>query len=543
MLAEVSMKSIDDPCHLQNLIAGGMERGEDWSGEVLRQVRAEIAALQAEVVKENIGRVETVVDGVVRASGLSDVMANELVLFPDGSRGLALNLEEDAVGIAVLTNGAHIGVGDEVRSTKKLLSVPVGMELLGRVVNALGEPIDGKGPIGCAASGPVERIAHGIIPRRSVSRPLETGIIAIDSMIPIGRGQRELIIGDRSTGKTSIALDAIVNQARINAIGLASGDKNFRPVYSIYVSIGQKRSALARTLQVLEEKNALSYAVVVAEGASENPAGQYIAPYSGTAMGEWFMENGMDALIVYDDLSKHAVAYRQISLVLKRPAGRQAYPGDIFYLHSRLLERAANLDQRYGGGSLTALPIVETQEGDVAAYIPTNVISITDGQIYLDVDLFNRGVRPAIATGISVSRVGSSAQPPAMKKVTGRIKLDLGQYYEMAAFAQFGSDLDARTRQLLDRGGRIVELFKQPRFVAKPLALQVFLLWALQYGYLDSPAAAGDGVERLERWAEVAQRPLLDEIEKKKDLDDGLEASLRAALNGWSMAAAPAKVA
>jgi F-type H+-transporting ATPase subunit alpha len=517
------------------------ERGE----EILRQVRAEIEALRPGAVEEHIGRVETVADGVVRASGLSAVAANELLQFPDGSRGLALNLEEDSVGIAVLTNGARIGVGDEVRSTGKLLSVPVGMELLGRVVNALGEPVDGRGAIQCSATAPVERIAHGIIPRRSVSRPLQTGIVAIDAMIPIGRGQRELIIGDRSTGKTSIALDVIVNQAKINREGLASGEKEFRPVYSIYVSIGQKRSALARTLQLLEAQDALPYTVVVAEGASENPAGQYIAPYSGAAMGEWFMENGMDALIVYDDLSKHAVAYRQISLVLKRPAGRQAYPGDVFYLHSRLLERAANLTKEYGGGSLTALPIVETQEGDVAAYIPTNVISITDGQIYLDADLFNRGVRPAIATGISVSRVGSSAQLQAVKRVAGRVKLDLGQYYEMMAFAQFGSDLDARTRQLLDRGGRIVELFKQPRLNPKPVALQVFLLWAMQYGYFDAfpVGAMAETVERLERWARTEQRSLLEEIARRKDLDEELESRLRAAFDGWSLANAPAEVA
>jgi F-type H+-transporting ATPase subunit alpha len=508
------------------------------SEELLAQIRAEIEALKPGVAFENLGRVESVGDGVARVSGLSQVMLNEVVVFGDGSQGLAFNLEEDLVGVVVLSSGAKIGVGDEVKTSGELLSVPVGRGLLGRVVNALGRPIDGRGALATSVTYPIERAAHGIIPRQSVSEPIQTGILAIDSMIPIGRGQRELIIGDRATGKTAIAIDSILNQAEINRRGLASRDKNFRPVYSIYVSIGQKRSALARTLQTLEEQGAMAYTLVVAENASENPAGQYIAPYAATAMGEWFMENGMDALIVYDDLSKHAVAYRQISLILRRPAGRQAYPGDIFYLHSRLLERSAKLNQEQGGGSLTALPIIETQEGDVSAYIPTNVISITDGQIYLDTELFNRGIRPAIATGISVSRVGSKAQTQAFKQVAGKVKLDLGQYYEMLAFAQFGSELDVRTKQQLDRGARIVELFKQPRLSPKPVEMQVFLLWAVQNGHFDAIPVerVHESVGKLEEWANVAQRPLLDKIFQRQALDTELEEGLAAAMEAWKRA-------
>ncbi|MDR3317015.1 MAG: F0F1 ATP synthase subunit alpha [Puniceicoccales bacterium] len=504
-------------------------------GDLLRQIRAEIEALRPGIVEENVGCVIAVADGVAQVSGLSQVRLNEVVHFADGSKGLALNLEEDLVGVAILSGGARIGVGLEVKTTGQLLSVPVGMKLLGRAVNGLGEPIDGLGKISSQGHYPVEKIAHGIIPRRSVSQPIQTGILAVDSMIPIGRGQRELIIGDRATGKTAIALDTILNQARINRRGLASQDKNFRPVYSIYVSIGQKRAALARTVQLLESLGAMEFTVVVAEGASENPAGQYIAPYAATAMGEWFMDNGMDALIVYDDLSKHAVAYRQISLVLKRPAGRQAYPGDIFYLHSRLLERSAKLNDDHGGGSLTALPIVETQAGDVAAYIPTNIISITDGQIYLDTELFNRGVRPAIATGISVSRVGSAAQITAFKQVAGKVKLELGQYYEMLAFAQFGSELDIRTRQQLDRGARIVELFKQSQLEPKAVEIQILLLWAVQNGIFDAipigeiQAAAA----HMERWATSSQAELLGEIFQRGELDGSLEKRLEKALGLW----------
>jgi F-type H+-transporting ATPase subunit alpha len=503
--------------------------------ELLRQIREQIEALRPGPVEENVGRVESIADGVARVSGLSQVRLSEVVRFADGSRGLALNLEEDGVGVVVLSNEAHIDVGSEVKVAGELLSVPVGMGLLGRTVNALGEPIDGHGKIFGEDRYPVERIAHGILPRRSVHQPLQTGIIAIDSMIPIGRGQRELIIGDRATGKSAIALDTILNQAAMNRRGLASGDKNFRPVYSIYVSIGQKRAALARTVQLLESRGAMEYCVVVAEGASENPAGQYIAPYSATAIGEWFMENGMDALIVYDDLSKHAVAYRQISLVLKRPAGRQAYPGDIFYLHSRLLERAAKLNEKHGGGSLTALPIVETQAGDVSAYIPTNIISITDGQIYLDTDLFNRGIRPAIATGISVSRVGSAAQIAPYKRVAGKVKLDLGQYYEMLAFAQFGSDLDSRTRRQLDRGARIVELFKQPELEPKTVGMQIFLLWAVQNGHLDDiPLDQLSGaLGHLEKWTTTARMELLEEICRAEDRSEKSDGEMALALEDW----------
>ena len=513
------------------------------SDELLQQIRAEIDALRPRVVEENVGRVLSVADGVARVSGLSQVRLNEVVIFQDGSEGMALNLEEDSVGVVVVNENAQVAVGDEVKIGGSLLSMPVGMGLLGRAVNAIGQPIDGLGEVCASARYPIDKIAHGIIPRKSVSKPLQTGIMAIDSMIPIGRGQRELIIGDRSTGKTSIAIDTIINQAHINKLGLASGDKNFRPVYSIYVSIGQKRSDLAKILQLLELRGAMYCTVVVAGVASESAASQYIAPYSATAIGEWFMDNGMDALIVYDDLFKHAVAYRQISLILKRPAGRQAYPGDIFYLHSRLLERAANLNDEYGGGSLTALPIVETQAGDIAAYIPTNIISITDGQIYLDAELFNRGVRPAIATGISVSRVGSAAQIKAFRQVAGKIKLTLGQYYEMQSFAQFGSELDQRTKQLLDDGARIVELFKQQQLAPRSVALQIFLLWAVIGGHFGEIAVADThgAVANIEEWLLSAQMALLQEIAKTGELNDRLEKKMAAAIGNWKEAYASEK--
>ncbi|RME73506.1 MAG: F0F1 ATP synthase subunit alpha, partial [Verrucomicrobia bacterium] len=363
---------------------------------VLEQIEEQIARLQAGTTKKNVGTVRSVADGVAVCDGLSDVMYNEMVEFPGGVIGIALNLTEDSVGCVVLGDISNLKEGDEVKTTGRLLSVPVGKQLLGRVVDALGNPLDGKGPIDAKEFYPVEKIAPGIVERKSVSQPLLTGIMAIDSMIPIGRGQRELIIGDRATGKTTIAIDTIINQARINRVGLESGDPDFRPVYSIYVAVGQKNSNIVRTMATLEAAGALEYTIIVAAPAADNPANQYVAPYAGAAMGEWFMENGMDALIVYDDLSKHAVAYRQISLILKRPSGREAYPGDVFYLHSRLLERAARLD---GKGSLTALPIIETLAGDVSAYIPTNVISITDGQIFLETDLFNQGIRPAVSVG------------------------------------------------------------------------------------------------------------------------------------------------
>jgi F-type H+-transporting ATPase subunit alpha len=410
--------------------------------------------------------------------------------------------------------------------------VPVGKALLGRVVDALGRPVDGKGPIDAKESYPVERIAPGIIVRKSVSQPVLTGIMAIDSMIPIGRGQRELIIGDRGTGKTTIAIDTIINQARINKQGLASGDANFRPLYSIYVAVGQKNSTIARTIAALEAAGAMEYCVIVSAPAADNPANQYLAPFSGAAMGEWFMENGQDALIVYDDLSKHAVAYRQISLILKRPSGREAYPGDVFYLHSRLLERSARLA---GKGSLTGLPIIETQAGDVSAYIPTNVISITDGQIFLETDLFNQGIRPAVSVGLSVSRVGSAAQLKMTKQVAGKLKGELAQFRELAAFAQFGSDLDAKTKAQLDRGSRIVELFKQPQLNPLPIELQAAVLWAMQNNYFDpiDVKKIVEAANHLKEFLTSRKAALLDAMRKKAALDDVLNADLKKALEEW----------
>jgi F-type H+-transporting ATPase subunit alpha len=409
--------------------------------------------------------------------------------------------------------------------------VPAGMGLLGRVVNTLGQPIDGKGPIKTDTTYPVEKIAPGIIKRRSVSQPVQTGIMAIDAMIPIGRGQRELIIGDRATGKTTIAIDTIINQARINKAG--EGKAGFRPLYCIYVAIGQKNSSVARSIAVLEKAGAMPYTIVVSAPASDSATNQYLAPFAGCAMGEWFMDNGMDALIVYDDLSKHAVAYRQVSLVLKRPSGREAYPGDVFYLHSRLLERSARLNEKNGDGSLTALPIIETQAGDVSAYIPTNVISITDGQIYLETDLFYQGIRPAISVGLSVSRVGSAAQIKAMKQVAGKIKGDLAQFRELAAFAQFGSDLDAKTKALLDRGGRIVELFKQVQYNPLPVEQQAAVLWAMQKGYLDEVPVdrVKEFQHRLQDHLATRKEPLLAKILEKKQLDQEIEGELAAALD------------
>jgi F-type H+-transporting ATPase subunit alpha len=498
----------------------------------LEQIEQQIAKLSNKAVKKNTGSIRSVADGVAKLDGLSDVMYNEMVQFPGGAIGIALNLEADEVGCVVLGDISQLKEGDEVTTTGKLLSVPVGRELLGRAVDALGQPVDGKGPLEAKESYPVERIAPGIIARKSVSQPMFTGIMAIDSMIPIGRGQRELIIGDRGTGKTTIAIDTIINQAKINKVGLASGDKNFRAVYSIYVGIGQKNSNIVRTIAALEAAGALEFTIIVAAPAADNPANQYLAPYSGAAMGEWFMENGMDALIVYDDLSKHAVAYRQISLILKRPSGREAYPGDVFYLHSRLLERAARLD---GKGSLTALPIIETLAGDVSAYIPTNVISITDGQIFLETDLFNQGIRPAVSVGLSVSRVGSSAQIKATKQVGGKLKGELAQFRELAAFAQFGSDLDAKTKSQLERGGRIVELFKQPAFSPLPIELQVSVLFAMQKGFFD-PIEVKKVVEAavsLKSFFTTRKDALLTEIRTKAALDKDLEAKLLGACEEW----------
>ncbi len=409
--------------------------------------------------------------------------------------------------------------------------MPVGKGLLGRVVNLLGEPIDGKGPIKSDKSYPVEKTAPGIIRRRSVSQPVQTGIMSIDAMIPIGRGQRELIIGDRGTGKTTICIDTIISQARLNKAAELSGDKDYRPLYCIYVAIGQKQSTIARVIADLEKENAMPYTIIVASPASESAANQYLAPFAGAAMGEWFMDNGMDALIVYDDLSKQAVAYRQVSLLLKRPSGREAYPGDVFYLHSRLLERAARVGEKYGNGSLTALPIIETQAGDVSAYIPTNVISITDGQIFLETDLFHQGVRPAINVGISVSRVGSAAQLKAIKQVAGQLKGDLAQFRELAAFAQFGSDLDAKTQAQIDRGQRIMEIFKQRQYSPIPVEIQVVVIWAAQNGYLDQVPVprVKEFQNKLTEYFTTRKGPLLAEIRREKALSDPLKAELKAA--------------
>src|SRR5580704_9436871 len=389
---------------------------------LLQEIEAQISGIKTSVTRQNVGVMREIGDGVAKIEGLTDAMLNEMLDFGNGVTGLALNLEETEVGAIILGDYTSVKEGQEVRTTGKLLQVPVGKGLLGRVVNALGQPLDGKGPIKNEAFYPVEKIAPGIIRRKSVSQPVQTGIMAIDAMIPIGRGQRELIIGDRSTGKTTIGVDTMINQARINKAAETAGEKGFRPIYNIYVAIGQKQSNIARVIAELEKAGAMEDTIVVVAAASDSAANQFLAPFAGAAFGEWFMDNGMDALIIYDDLSKHAVAYRQVSLILKRPSGREAYPGDVFYLHSRLLERSARVNENYGGGSLTALPIIETQAGDVSAYIPTNVISITDGQIYLETDLFYQGIRPAISVGLSVSRVGSAAQIKAMKQVAGRIK-------------------------------------------------------------------------------------------------------------------------
>ncbi len=504
---------------------------------IIEQIEQQIAQLETKSVKKNTGKIVSIADGVAKVDGLSEVMYNEMIEFPGGVYGIALNLEEDEVGTVILGDYSRLKEGDECHTTRRLLSVPVGKGLLGRVVDAIGQPVDGKGPIESDTRYPVEKIAPGIIARKSVSQPLQTGIMAVDSMIPIGRGQRELIIGDRSTGKTAIAIDTIINQAKINKVGLASGDKSFRPVYSIYVAVGLKNANVARTVAELEAAGAMEYTIVVTAPAADNPANQYIAPYAGAAIGEWFMDNGMDALIVYDDLSKHAVAYRQISLVLKRPSGREAYPGDVFYLHSRLLERSARVDEKNGGGSLTALPIIETQAGDVSAYIPTNVISITDGQIYLETDLFNQGIRPAVSVGLSVSRVGSAAQIKAIKQVAGKIKLELAQYRELAAFAQFGSDLDARTKAQLDRGARIVEIFKQPMLSPVLVEEQVAVLWGVQNGFFDAVDVKKivAATASVREFFTTRKRELLDNIRDKKAINDELTAELKKAYEDWKL--------
>src|SRR5881296_171127 len=499
---------------------------------LLQEIEAQIAGAKTAVTKQNVGIIRELGDGVAKLEGLTDAMLNEMIDLGDGVTGLVLNLEETEVGVIILGDYTHLKEGDEARTTGQLLQVPVGKSLLGRVVNVLGQPVDGKGPIRSDTTYPVEKIAPGISRRRSVDQPVQTGIMAIDAMIPIGRGQRELIIGDRATGKTTICIDTIISQARLNRAAEAAGDKTYRPVYCIYVAIGQKQSTVARVIAVLEEAGAMPYTIVVNSPASDSAANQYLVPFAGAAMGEWFMDNGMDALIVYDDLSKHAVAYRQVSLVLKRPSGREAYPGDVFYLHSRLLERAARVSEKYGNGSLTALPIIETQAGDVSAYIPTNVISITDGQIYLETDLFYQGIRPAISVGLSVSRVGSAAQIKAMKQVAGRVKLELAQFRELAAFAQFGSDLDAKTQAQLERGKRIVEVFKQPQYNPIAVEVQAAVLWSVQNNMMDDVAVdrIKDFQAKLADYLSSRKTELMTRIAKEKALSDAVTADLKAAV-------------
>jgi F-type H+-transporting ATPase subunit alpha len=497
---------------------------------LLQEIETQIAQAKMMPAKQNVGVICEIGDGVAKVEGLTDAMLNEMIDLGHGITGLALNLEETEVGVIILGDYTQLEEGDEVRTTGKLLQVPVGKGLLGRVVNTLGQPVDAKGPIKSDVAYPVEKVAPGINRRRPVTQPLQTGILSIDAMIPIGRGQRELIIGDRSTGKTAICVDTIINQARLNQAA-AAGDKECRPVYCIYVAIGQKESSISRLMAVLEKAGAMPYTIIVAAPASDSATNQYLAPFAGTAMGEWFMENGMDALIVFDDLSKHAVAYREVSLVLKRPSGREAYPGDVFYLHSRLLERAARVGEKYGNGSLTALPIIETQAGDVSAYIPTNVISITDGQIYLETDLFYQGVRPAISVGLSVSRVGSDAQIKAMKQIAGRLRGELAQLRELAAFAQFGSTLDAKTQAQIDRGKRIIETLKQPQYNPIPVEVQVAVIWVVQNQYADD-VPVNRVKEFQNKWTEfitTRKAEILRKIAQERALSDALKAELKAA--------------
>ncbi len=487
--------------------------------EITNLLRQEIENYDRAIDVSEVGTVISVGDGIARIHGLEKVMAGELISFGHGVSGIAMNLEEDQVGSVLLGEYSRIREGDEVRRTGQIMSVPVGDGLIGRVVDALGQPIDGKGPIVSTQSNPIERIAPGVIARQSVKQPLQTGIKAIDGMIPIGRGQRELIIGDRQTGKTAIALDTIINQK--------GGD-----VVCIYVAIGQKRSTVAQVVKTLEDFGAMEYTIVVSASASDPAPMLYLAPFSGCAIGEYFRDNGRHALCVYDDLSKHAAAYREISLLLRRPPGREAYPGDVFYLHSRLLERAAKLSDKLGGGSLTALPFIETQAGDVSAYIPTNVISITDGQIYLEADLFNSNIRPAVNVGLSVSRVGGSAQIKAMRSVAGPLRLDLAQYRELAAFAQFGSDLDKSSQAQLNRGKRLVEILKQPQYKPLPVEKQVAIIFAATKGLLDDIAVEDCRAFEAElyKFLENAKPAILTAIREKKVLDDALQADLRAAI-------------
>jgi F-type H+/Na+-transporting ATPase subunit alpha len=501
--------------------------------EISALLKEQIANFGTEAEVAEVGRVLSVGDGIARVYGLDQVQAGEMVEFEDGTRGMALNLESDNVGVVIFGDDRRISEGSTVKRTQTIVDVPVGKGLLGRVVDPLGNPLDGKGPIAATERKLVEVKAPGIIPRRSVHEPMQTGLKAIDSLIPIGRGQRELIIGDRQTGKTAIVIDTFINQQGINA-----GTDETRKLYCIYVVIGQKRSSVAKVVKILEDHGAMAYCIIVAATASDPAPLQFLAPYAGCTMGEYFRDNGMHALIVYDDLSKQATAYRQMSLLLRRPPGREAFPGDVFYLHSRLLERAAKMNDEHGSGSLTALPIVETQANDVSAYIPTNVISITDGQIFLETDLFYQGIRPAVNVGLSVSRVGSAAQVKAMKQVAGRIKLELAQYREMAAFSQFASDLDAATQRLLNRGARLTELLKQGQYQPMPVELQVCIIYAGVHGYLDRISVAN--VTRYEEGLiselEARGRAILEAIRKEGALSDDTDGQLRELLDRYTQA-------
>lgn len=508
------------------------------SNIIINDLKEQIKDFTAKNQMEKTGTVLEVGDGIARVYGLSDVASMEMVEFSTYAKatvdksgpiyGLALNLEEDNVGVVIMGDYQKIKEGDIVKATGRLLEVPVGKELIGRVVDPVGNPLDGKGEIKTKEFGLVEKIAPGVITRKSVDTPVQTGIKAIDSMIPIGRGQRELIIGDRQTGKTAIAIDTIINQSRVSSL-------KSHPLYCIYVAIGQKESKVARLVAKLEEFGAMDHTIVVVAGASSSAPLQFIAPYAGCAMGEYFRDNGQDALIIYDDLSKHAWAYRQVSLLLRRPPGREAYPGDVFYLHSRLLERAAKLDEKFGGGSLTALPIIETQAGDVSAYIPTNVISITDGQIYLESDLFYQGIRPALNIGLSVSRVGNKAQTKAMKKVAGQLRLDLAQYRELAAFAQFASDLDETTKKQIERGKRTTELLKQGQYVPLPVTEQTMGIYAVTNGYFDEIPVEKiqDAEAGLYKFVSDKHKKFYQELEKGLELTDKLEEELKKILEDF----------
>ena len=491
--------------------------------EISKILKEEIKNFGSDSEITEVGQVLSIGDGIARIYGLDNVQAGEMVMFDDGTRGMALNLEDDNVGVVLFGSDANIKEGDTVKRTNSIVDVPVGKELLGRVVDALGNPIDGKGNIESQNRSRIEVKAPGIIPRKSVSEPMQTGLKAIDSLIPIGRGQRELIIGDRQTGKTAIAIDTIINQKSINE----SGDET-KKLYCIYVGIGQKRSSIAQTVKALEDAGAMEYTTVVAATASDAAPLQFLAPYTGCSMGEYFRDNGMHALIIYDDLSKQAVAYRQMSLLLRRPPGREAFPGDVFYLHSRLLERAAKMNDENGGGSLTALPVIETQANDVSAFIPPNVISITDGQIFLETELFNQGIRPAVTVGLSVSRVGSAAQTKAMKKVAGSIKLELAQYREMAAFAQFGSDLDASTQKLLNRGSKLTELLKQNQYSPMTIAEQVVSIFTGVNGYLDDLELnqIRDFEKDLFELIKSSHSDIIESINSSGDLNDDTSSKL-----------------